>query len=93
MRLTGRDASFTNTSPRTVSWRQATARSYGAFTTKGDKIHQPYSGAHLRMNVTGVVLTRTGEFYALEFSHSDTEIFQIFLDHANRDINNLLSEL
>ena len=23
----------------------------------------------------GVVLPRTGEFYALEFSHSDTEIF------------------
>jgi hypothetical protein len=38
------------------------------------------------MNVTGMVLPRMGEFYALEFSHSDTEIFQIFLDHANRDI-------
>jgi transposase len=55
------------------------------FATKGDKIRQPYSGAHVRMNVTGLVLTRTGEFYALEFSHSDTEIFKIFLDHANRD--------
>jgi hypothetical protein len=31
------------------------------------------------MDVTGVVLPRTGEFYALEISHSDTEIFQIFL--------------
>ena len=39
------------------------------------------------MNVTGLVLPRTGEFYALEFSHSDTEIFQIFLDHANQDIS------
>jgi putative transposase len=57
------------------------------FATKGDKIVQPYSGAHLRMNVTGLVLPRTGEFYALEFSHSDTEIFQIFLDHANQDIS------
>jgi len=57
------------------------------FATKGDKILQPYSGAHLRMNVTGAVLPRTGEFYALEFSHSDTEIFQIFLDHANQDIS------
>ncbi len=57
------------------------------FATKGDKILQPYSGAHLRMNVTGVLLPRTGEFYALEFSHTDTEIFQIFLDHANRDIS------
>jgi transposase len=46
------------------------------FAMKGDKILQAYAGAHLRMNV----------IYALEFSHSDTEIFQIFLDHANRDI-------
>ena len=57
------------------------------FAMKGDKIRQSYSGAHIRMNVTGVVKPRTGEFYALEFSHSDTEIFQIFLDHANRDIS------
>ena len=39
------------------------------------------------MNVTGVVKPRTGEFYALEFSHSDTTIFQVFLEHANRDIS------
>ncbi len=56
------------------------------FAKKGDKIRQAYGGAHLRMNVTGMVLPRKGEFYALEFSHSDTEIFQIFLNHANRDI-------
>jgi transposase len=56
------------------------------FAKKGDKIRQPYLGAHIRMNVTGMVKPRTGEFYALEFSHSDTEIFQIFLEHANRDI-------
>lgn len=56
------------------------------FAKKGDKIRQPYGGAHIRMNVTGVVCPRTGEFYALEFSHSDTQIFQIFLEHANRDI-------
>jgi transposase len=57
------------------------------FAKKGEKIRQPYQGAHIRMNVTGMVLPRTGEFYALEFSHSDTQIFQIFLDHANRDIS------
>ncbi len=56
------------------------------FAMKGEKIRQPYCGAHLRMNTTGMVLPRKGEFYALEFSHSDTEIFQIFLDHANQDI-------
>jgi len=38
------------------------------------------------MNVTGMVLPRPGELFALEFSHSDKEIFQIFLDHANLDI-------
>lgn len=32
----------------------------------------------------GMVLPGKGAFYALEFGHSDTEIFQIFLDHANR---------
>ncbi len=38
------------------------------------------------MNLTGMVKPGTGEFYGLEFSHSDTEIFQIFREHANRDI-------
>jgi hypothetical protein len=57
------------------------------FAMKGEKIRQPYCGAHLRMNTAGMVLPRKGEFYALEFSHSDTEIFQIFLDHANQDIS------
>ncbi len=38
------------------------------------------------MNVTGAVLPRTGEFYALEFSHSDREVFQNFLDHADKDL-------
>ena len=56
------------------------------FAKKGDKIRQPYCGAHIRMSVTGVVCPRTGEFYALEFSHSDAQIFRIFLEHANRDI-------
>lgn|SRR5271169_461166 len=57
------------------------------FAKKGEKIRQPYVGSHIRMNVIGTVLPRTGEFYALEFSHCDTEIFQIFLDHANRDLS------
>ncbi len=38
------------------------------------------------MKMTGLVKPRTGEFYAREFRHSDTAIFQIFLEHANRDI-------
>ncbi len=34
----------------------------------------------------GKVSPRTGEFYGLEFSHNDTEIYQAFLEHANEDI-------
>jgi transposase len=38
------------------------------------------------MTVTGMVCPRTGQFYALEFSHTDTEVFQAFLTHANADL-------
>ena len=40
----------------------------------------------MRANVTGMVCPRTGQFYALEFSHSDSVVFQTFLIHANRDV-------
>lgn len=53
---------------------------------KGDNIRQPYRGAHLRMNVTGIIRPRRGDFYALEFTHSDTVVFQTFLNHANQDL-------
>lgn len=53
---------------------------------KGEEIRHPYQGKHLRMNATGIVSPETGEFYALEFTHSDTEVFQVFLDHANKDL-------
>ncbi len=46
----------------------------------------PYLGMHLRANVTGIICPRTGAFYSLIFSHSDTVIFQTFLDNANKDI-------
>ena len=54
---------------------------------RGEKIRQPYQGTHSRMNATGTVCPRTGEFYALIFSHSDTQVFQTFPDHANCDIH------
>ena len=38
------------------------------------------------MSVAGMVCPRTGEFYALMFSHTDTRVFQVFPDHANKDI-------
>jgi transposase len=53
---------------------------------RGEKIVVPYEGSHIRMNVTGMVCPRTGEFYSLIFTHTDTQVFQVFLDHANTDI-------
>jgi transposase len=37
------------------------------------------------MSATGMVCPRTGEFYSLVFTHSDTEVFNLFLDEANAD--------
>jgi len=37
------------------------------------------------MHVTGMICPRQGEFYALEFTHTDSRVFQIFLDFANKD--------
>lgn len=53
---------------------------------KGEKTRVTKNGDHLRMNVTGMVCPRTGGFYALEFSHTDTEVFNCFLAHANADV-------
>jgi len=33
-----------------------------------------------------MICPRQGEFYALEFTHTDSEVFQIFLNFANNDI-------
>ena len=53
---------------------------------RGKKARVPKNGDHLRMNACGMVCPRSGQFYALEFSHSDTETFQAFLDEANQDV-------
>ncbi len=52
----------------------------------GEKIRQPYQGTHIRMNGTGMVGPRMGEFYSLIFTRSDTDAFQYFLDQANQDV-------
>lgn len=44
------------------------------------------NGDHLRTNVCGMVCPRTGEGFMLEFSHNDTDVFQTFLDEANKAI-------
>lgn len=53
---------------------------------KGSKPKVTKNGDHIRMNVMGMICPRTGEFYALEFSHSDRECFQTFLNHASHDL-------
>lgn len=53
---------------------------------EGEKGRVTKNGDHLRMNVTGMVCPRTGEFNALEFTHTDTEVFRAFLTHANQDV-------
>jgi DDE superfamily endonuclease len=42
------------------------------------------NGDHPRMNVIGMVCPRTGQFFAIETSHSDAETFQAFLDEASK---------
>jgi len=54
---------------------------------KGNKTQVTKNGDHLRMNVMGMVCPRTGEFFAIETSHSDTETFQAFLHEANQHID------
>lgn len=53
---------------------------------KGEKARVTKNGEHLRMNVCGIVAPRTGEAYLLEFTHSDSDVFQAFLDEANKDL-------
>lgn len=53
---------------------------------KGKKTKVIKNGDHLRMNVIGMVCPRTGQFFAIEASHSDTELFQAFLDEAKKTI-------
>ncbi|HME44357.1 MAG TPA: hypothetical protein VKF36_14795 [Syntrophorhabdales bacterium] len=53
---------------------------------RGENIRQPYQGTHIKISATGTVCPRPGVIYAQMFTHSDTEIFKIFLNQANTDI-------
>lgn len=53
---------------------------------KGQKTRSTKNGDHLRMNVMGMVCPRTGEFFAIEASHSDSDTFQAFLNEADRSV-------
>ena len=53
---------------------------------RSERARLPYGGRHLRYSVTGMICPRTGEFYALEFSRSNSVALQAFMDHANADL-------
>jgi transposase len=54
---------------------------------KGRKTRSTKNGGHLRMNVIGMVCPRTGQFFAIETSHSDTTTYQAFLDEADKTVS------
>ena len=54
---------------------------------RGTQARVTKNGDHIRMNVAGMVCPRTGQAYLLEFTHTDTDTFQVFLDEANRELN------
>ena len=54
---------------------------------KGEKIRVTKNGDHIRMNATGMICPRTGEAFFLEFSHSDTAVFQAFLREATQAVS------
>jgi transposase len=51
---------------------------------RGEKGRVTKNGDHVRMNVMGMVCPRTGEFFGCQFSHSDRDCFQAYLDEANQ---------
>jgi putative transposase len=54
---------------------------------KGRKTRVTKNGGHLRMNVIGRVCPRTGQFFAIEASHSDSVTYQAFLDEAGKTVS------
>lgn len=54
---------------------------------RGEKIRVTKNGDHIRMNATGMICPRTGEAFLLEFSHSDTAVFQAFLREASQAVS------
>ena len=54
---------------------------------KGRKTRVTKNGGHLRMNVIGMVCPRTGQFFAIEASHSDSDTYQAFLDEADKTVS------
>lgn len=53
---------------------------------KGTRPRVTHNGDHTRLSILGTVCPRTGEFFAIEASHCDTDVFQVFLAEAAKAI-------
>ena len=53
---------------------------------KGEKTRGVKNGDHIRLNVSAMVCPRTGEVFAMGFTHSDRECFQLMLEEANKTV-------
>ena len=53
---------------------------------KGSNPRVVHNGDHIRLDILGTVCPRTGDFFAIEASHCDTDVFQVFLDEAAASI-------
>ena len=62
-------------------------KSRRSWAMKGSKPRVVHNGDHVRLNILGTVCPRTGEFFAIEASHCDTDVFQAFLDEAAKSIS------
>jgi len=49
---------------------------------KGSRPTVVHNGDHVRLTILGCVCPRSGDFFAIEASHCDTDVFQVFLDEA-----------
>ena len=54
---------------------------------KGSRPKVVHNGDHVRLNILGTVCPRTGEFFAVEASRCDADVFQVFLDEAAQSIS------
>ena len=53
---------------------------------KGSRPTVVHNGDHIRLTILGCVCPRSGDFFAIEASHCDTDVFQVFLDEASESI-------
>lgn len=66
---------------------EANPRPYVVWAPKGSKPTIPYIGDHWRQNVMGAVCPADGRFFSLIVTLSNTELFQVFLDQLNKELN------